>query len=122
MDGTNYFDLNNWVDEIGSGGSWENWTVDNGVLNVTAADASDCNLANPDFNAKQVEIAPNPFNDRLNFSGVENGKISIYNALGKMIYSGLASGFLNTSEFPSGIYVVKIETPKQTVIRKLIKN
>jgi len=36
MDGTNQFDLNNW--SLGIGGKWENWSVENGVLNILKND------------------------------------------------------------------------------------
>ena len=39
-DGANTFDLSDW--QTGSGGVWEDWSVDNGTLNVVAGDQPDC--------------------------------------------------------------------------------
>ncbi len=43
LDGTANFNLNNWQE--GTGGNWENWSVENGILQETfEASAPDCNL------------------------------------------------------------------------------
>lgn len=122
MNGTHYFNVNVWEAELGSGGWWEDWTVNNGVLNTVSGVFSDCLLGNPDLEANTIKVFPNPFQDELAFSGLETGSITIYDAMGKVIY---ASGFTNhvdTSAFANGLYVVKIQNGPQTTIKKLLKN
>lgn len=123
--GTHYFDLNHWENGIGSGGSWENWFVVNGVFNVAEnGDAPNCILGNEEFAQNETQIFPNPFNDRIEFKAVENAAVAIFDSLGKKVYSNtnFESQSINTSSFASGLYFVRIEKDGIVTTRKLIKN
>jgi hypothetical protein len=75
---------------------------------------------------KTTTAYPNPFNSVLNFNfRSNNGSIVIYNALGRKIYSenNLNSTLtIQTKDWKSGVYFVKINNDKNTPEFKLIKN
>ena len=57
--GVNYFDLNTWQD--GSGGQWQYWDVENGVLSTNNFTVLDCNLnINDELDFELIELFPNP--------------------------------------------------------------
>jgi hypothetical protein len=80
--------------------------------------------------AKVVEgftaIYPNPVSDELVIEnkGV-NDKIyfEIYNAIGQMVFSGNFTGktIVQTSAFPTGVYLIKLSAGKTVEIKKIIK-
>ena len=73
----------------------------------------------------KVSIYPNPSNSLININvedGISITKLTIYNNLGIIAskYS-LSERILEIGELPSGVYVLKIETDKGTVSKKIIK-
>lgn len=75
-------------------------------------------------------IHPNPFNETLNISSsnneyIENMSIEIHSIEGKMIYSKYQTGAyisqINTSQWKSGVYVVKIRTKNHTYQQLIVK-
>lgn len=72
-----------------------------------------------------VNIYPNPSNGIYNISGLtENTRITIYDAIGQIIYSSIAidsKETINISEIPSGIYVIHISSKSMSLTKKLIK-
>ena len=123
MNGANYFDLNNWKAAIGSGGSWENWSVNNGNFAAADGTAPECALANENFNVSDLEIYPNPFDAVLHVKSSNQIRVTIFNTLGKKVYAAeLASDFsINTEAFAKGLYLVKIESDGKAIIRKMLK-
>ena len=75
---------------------------------------------------KSFRMFPNPTNgNNIYFSVTENATIHIYNVLGKLIQSSevtKSKNSINISEFAKGIYLVKINSGKQFITKKLIKN
>ena len=69
---------------------------------------------------------PNPFNTVLNFNfNSDNSSILIFNALGRIVYSNNNVGntlALETKEWKTGVYFVKIKNRIGTQEFKLIKN
>jgi len=66
-------------------------------------------------------VYPNPATDILNFEGLSNIKlISFYSIHGELILttSG-SSGQVDVSDLERGVYIVRIESEKMTVIRKI---
>ena len=63
-----------------------------------------------DNNSNKVNIYPNPANDYINISGVENAKsISIYNVTGKVVYqSNAVKNHINISELSQGVYIINL--------------
>ena len=75
---------------------------------------------------ESFKMFPNPTNgNNIYFSVTEDATIHIYNVLGKLIQSSevtKSKNSINISEFAKGIYLVKINSGKQFITKKLIKN
>lgn len=115
--GTNYFDLSDW--ETGSGGTWENWSITNGVFSAVAGTNPLCGtLSTPEFETFQVEIYPNPTSDRLFIKSKELVKsVKVYNILGsEFVVNMLTNETIDVSTLSSGMYVLKLysDTSEQT--------
>lgn len=74
-----------------------------------------------------ISLFPNPANDYININFTEiqdNTDIFIYNLTGQIIYSKRFNNqkqiSLNTSGFDNGIYFIKINTGKKSVLKKII--
>jgi len=77
-----------------------------------------------------VQIFPNPISDMLYIEFTSpvkgNTNIEIYNCLGKVIYSNIISEQdhlfpVHFSEFPSGVYLIRMQLDKEIVLQKIIK-
>jgi endonuclease I/chitodextrinase len=75
---------------------------------------------------ESFKMFPNPANgDRIYFSVTEDATINIYNVLGKLVQSSKVTKSKNSidiSEFTKGIYLLQINSNKQFITKKLIKN
>ncbi|MDN3695026.1 T9SS type A sorting domain-containing protein [Chryseobacterium tructae] len=74
-----------------------------------------------------VKISPNPTKGNLSISSDQKiSSIEIYDRLGKLIQkqSGInaETAQLSIQHIPSGVYIVKVITDKETLIKKIIKN
>ncbi|MEC4003775.1 T9SS type A sorting domain-containing protein [Flavobacterium sp. SUN052] len=123
MNGTNTFDVNNWQNAIGSGGSWENWSVNNGIFSSVTSTAPNCLLNNQEFEAVNFTISPNPVTDFFAIDATETAQISIYDVHGQFIKQSYLgnSNSISTSELSKGIYFVKIEDNEKQAVKKIIK-
>jgi hypothetical protein len=69
---------------------------------------------------------PNPTNgNNIYFSVTEDATIHIYNVLGKTVSTSevtVSNNSINISELTKGIYLLKINSGKQFITKKLIKN
>lgn len=78
-------------------------------------------LKNAEFDQINVAIYPNPAKDNLTVSGIENGTIEIYNVSGMRLHQSDLKGQtdvrLNVS---SGVYLAKITSGNQSVVKKLL--
>ena len=75
---------------------------------------------------KKVRVYPNPFEYQIHIETTNNDQITgvnLYNLNGKLLISGLtASGFLNTTSIPPGIYIVEISLNNtMEVFEKIVK-
>ncbi|WMJ73857.1 glycosyl hydrolase family 8 [Cytophagaceae bacterium ABcell3] len=81
----------------------------------------------------EVTVAPNPTEGvfYINLSEVFNGSVivNVRNAVGSLVYSTTeeltgsgASLRMNVSDYPSGIYMVEIQTNDAMVVKRVIKN
>lgn len=75
-----------------------------------------------------INIYPNPTKDIINIemSQPMDGTISITNVLGQQVYSGKISNNTTTKQIsigtlPQGIYLLKIESEEQTIVKRIIK-
>ena len=70
----------------------------------------DCDDAVEEFDADSFTLYPNPVNGMLMIEGENLGNISVYNALGQVIFNtfGTSDLIINTADYQNGIYFVKI--------------
>lgn len=120
--GSNYFDLSNW--QSGSGGTWENWSVINGTLATVAGLPVECSLSTEKFTAENTNIFPLPFSDHLIIQTNEKSQISIYDLQGrKMVQlTSEVEAKIQTTDWSSGVYLVKIQHEGKVIFKKIIKN
>ncbi len=97
-----------------------------GAKNIAAN--TGCNLittTKTQINNIQTEIYPNPFTNKINYSGTTMVKqIIVYDVLGSVVKKSNPqnnSGELEINHIPSGIYFISIETEHTTFSKKLIK-
>ncbi|WP_343329399.1 endonuclease [Polaribacter staleyi] len=83
-------------------------------------------LNTKNFIFESFKMYPNPTNgSRIYFSFTEDAKINIYNLLGKLISTSVINKSKNNidiSNLSKGVYLVKINSGKQFITKKLIKN
>ncbi|MEO8773666.1 MAG: T9SS type A sorting domain-containing protein [Gelidibacter sp.] len=120
--GVNYFDLSDW--QTGYGGTWQNWSVDEGILTMAAGTNPMCDrLFVPNFESFVVEIYPNPVSDRIFIkSKTPVQSVKIYNILGKEFSSTLSNGnLIDVSSLSSGMYFLKLYSETSEHAFKILK-
>ncbi len=127
--GSNTFDLNDW--ETGTGGVWEDWYIDNGVLNELPGLQPNCttlSIAQIET-GKQFQLYPNPASDYVNIelanSKIRPKSLKVINQLGQVIKEisviNADKIHITTSEIPVGLYIVEIMSiDNHKLIKKLI--
>lgn len=130
--GNNTFDLNDW--KTGSGGTWLNWSANNGSFTEQAGNAIDCGSvsvhgmpAREDF-----RLFPNPATERivLDSDHLNPGKCTfeVLNATGQQMparISALSDGKveIELNRLDKGIYFLRIsENGNRPLFRTLIKS
>ena len=122
------FNISDW--KTGSGGVWENWSIDNGDLVETLGNPIDCTPS--DFTiidaSESLKIAPNPCRETVKIETENNAilEIMIMNLDAKVLKSvkdlNTSNFSLDTYTLPPGFYVLKVQTKNGTVHRKLLKS
>ena len=83
-------------------------------------------LSTKEDSFQAFKMFPNPvYGDQVNFIVNDAATITIYNVLGKLVSTSKItknSNVVNISTLTSGIYLVKIQSEKQYIAKKLIKN
>jgi len=102
-----------------------NGCSDTVTFKITVTPTGINNIANA---LNNVNIYPNPTNNILNIQMPQpiDGTLSISNVLGQQVYEGkMASSNsltqVSMGNLPQGIYLLKIETSNQTVIKRIVK-
>jgi len=79
-------------------------------------------------NVNTINVYPNPANDIINIqmSHPVDGTISINNVLGQQVYEGKLSNANKTTQvsiggLSQGVYLLKIESEEQTVVKRIVK-
>jgi cyanophycinase-like exopeptidase len=119
LDGTGNFNLNNWQE--GTGGGWENWSVENGLLQeTTSVSAPDCNL-NVSEESFKFQIK-NPIQRHELIQIPQNvNSIQIVNELGVNCEFKIAeTNTISLTHPHSGIYFLRFEIEGRNHICKLI--
>ena len=109
----------------------------NGSVSVTETNHYECVATSPVFSVTvddctgvdeipggKATIYPNPFHDQLNFSGLNDASVRIYNLIGiEVLYLEQVSDDqkVNTSSFKQGIYLVKVQQADKLSVMQLVK-
>jgi len=124
--GVNTFNLNDWTS--GSGGVWEHWYVNNGVLNETAGTQINCApLSVDNANLSGINIYPNPCRENLRIETNQHViyGIEIINISGVIIETrtGLNNtvALIDVNTLRSGLYFVLVQTDDKMYYRKFLK-
>lgn len=122
LNGENYFDLNNW--ETGNGGTWHNWSVDNGNFAIESGTNPNCGALSIQENVGFVaKVFPNPFQESIKIIALEEIiKIQLFDVNGKLILVSLdENNTINTLNLSPGFYTLKLNSALKTQILKVIK-
>jgi len=75
-----------------------------------------------------IEVYPNPTNDILNIQMPQpmDGTLSITNVLGQQVYAGIMANNSSLTQvsmgsLSQGVYLLKIESAQQTVVKRIVK-
>lgn len=124
--GSNTFNLSNWT--AGSGGTWEHWWVEDGVLNSAAMSSTpNCFLSAASINTiTNLRMYPNPTEELINisFTAASAYQISITDISGRVIKQ--SNGFgnlinLHTNDMTSGVYFMHIITDEGIAALRFMK-
>lgn len=101
--------------------SQANWSfgVDNGVTFST-----NCALGVEEFNKEAIKIYPNPILDKIFIDFNSKANYLLTNIFGQQILKGSIVSGINevvTKSLASGLYLIKIESPEGSIVKKLIK-
>lgn len=119
--GVNFFDLSDW--ESGSGGEWQNWSIDTGVFTSVAGTNPQCTLGVSKAELATIKVYPNPFINKIQVeSDVALRSIQLIDILGKTIAVKLQSDkTIHMSGLNSGVYFLKLKSATATQIFRLVK-
>jgi len=124
--GTNWFDLSDW--ETGSGGTWENWYVQNGTLVQDPGTAINCTgvviSEIPDH--LNATIFPNPFKSNLTIELEINADftVSVIDLNGRLVVKFNSKDKLTTidlSVLEAGLYSLIIDADSVRHCSKIVK-
>ncbi|MEY3236376.1 MAG: hypothetical protein RI883_477 [Bacteroidota bacterium] len=121
--GTQTFDLTDWT--TGTGGVWEYWYVENGVLTQTAGTVPDCGLASlPNMENTLITVYPNPVSGNvLTIEGLSQFNWKITDLQGKEYSTTSNSNQIDVSNLSNGVYLIRIESQLgNNVVKKIVKN
>jgi cyanophycinase-like exopeptidase len=119
------FDLNDW--ETGNGGTWYNWTAEDGVLSQDETEISDCLDGMPsdiqNIDNQQFDIFPNPAYHALTIDLKEKSEVRIYDISGKnlAVFSGENRVYLNVNDWEAGMYFVEVKSKNASSYGKFVK-
>jgi len=119
LNGENFFDLNTW--ESGSGGTWEDWWVDNGELFM----ASGQPLSTSQEQLSEVSIYPNPTSKFLNIQPElsTQDRYEVYTVAGELLLEGKFKNGqqIDVSNIPSGFYTIRIISAVSQLTSRFVK-
>lgn len=102
-----------------------NWLGKDATSNYASTQQECDNLQSEEFIANSFLIYPNPVNDILFIENSKNNeilKIVVYDLMGKMVVEqNDNSSEINFSNISNGLYLIKIATEKETIVKKIAK-
>ncbi|MFY7742715.1 MAG: T9SS type A sorting domain-containing protein [Flavobacterium sp.] len=124
MNGNNFFDLSNWENGLNSGGTWEHWSVNNGVFASVPGTPIDCSLTANNFEISNFQVVPNPFLTNFSVNGITSAQISLFDMQGRLVFQKQITNqeIIETNLLQSGIYTIQIQEENKIQTKKIIKN
>lgn len=120
MNGSQTFDLNTW--NSGSGGTWEDWSVNNGVLNVTSGVAPTCSWMNTtELNSISFSVYPNPTTNsfQLNSSEIIT-TVELISADGKkLLIEKTNTDEYDVRQIERGFYLLKVSFEGHVLVKRI---
>ena len=107
--------------------TWANPDVFVATMNLDNINAATTLSVNQEETQNDFEISPNPAKSILNIqlaNSLDNANITIYDVLGKKVYSKDISNMnssIDVSKWNSGVYIVRISTDSQTLTKRFMK-
>ena len=122
MNGIHFFNLSDW--QTGSGGTWEDWSVNNGIFSSVAGLTNTCTLSVNDFESEKFTVAPIPFQQEINLKNAGETHFVIYDIQGRSVIQDSFSDTvkIDTANLQNGIYILKVTSNGKTSSQKIIKN
>ena len=117
--GSQTFDLNDW--KTGTGGTWEDWSVNNGVLTQVVSSSASCSIASLNSIKSEWNVYPNPLTGNiLNIEGLLIESIQLFDALGKEQSISTIGNQIDCSKLENGIYFLLINNleSQKIIIKK----
>lgn len=123
MTGDHFFDLSNWQSGSNSGGTWEHWSVNNGVFASVAGTPVDCSLATNNFDISNFQVVPNPMSKSFSVNGISFAQISLFDMQGRLVLQKQNTNqeIIETNQLLSGIYTIQIKEGNKIQTKKLSK-
>jgi Leucine-rich repeat (LRR) protein len=99
--------------------STTNWT---NVDAQTSFSENCISLNTESFESTYTNIYPNPASNYISIeTPLEVIKVELYNILGKLVLNENTPNKINISNFPNGLYIIKIHTTESIVSKKILK-
>ena len=97
--------------------------ADNGVVHVLDKVLLSTFLGIEDSNSSSLSVYPNPFNDVVTISGIDNGVYTIVDQTGKVVLTGNVNGVeaISTSALSSGMYTLTVSNNTTVQTSQLVK-
>lgn len=122
--GANTFDLNDWA--TGSGGSWQDWYVVDGVLYGKTGDPIDCSVSSQKYlPLPELKVFPNPAHDYIKISAAgfpsEKGKLEVFDSVGQEVRAeememGAEEIILYVGGFGRGLYLARLSAMDNSAV------
>jgi cyanophycinase-like exopeptidase len=113
--GSQTFDLNDW--KTGTGGTWENWSVNNGVLTQVSSTEASCSISGLSSIENEWNLFPIPVTGEvLNIEGYTTEVIRLFDACGKEQMIDINNKQIDCSNLENGIYFLHLDSK---VIRQI---
>jgi|GEM_PF-549658 len=103
------------------------YLLKNNGFTLRIIDGSFIGIEEEEIKEADVQLFPNPFDNKINISvpsNVENVQYSILDLSGRLQMQGFlnqSNNELNLEGIKSGIYMVRLDTDKHTLVKKIIK-
>lgn len=120
LNGDQTFDLTDW--KTGTGGVWEHWSVDNGVLTINPGTAPTCTSNTlQEFGNTEIAVFPNPVTDgKVTISSHEDYNIRLTDLNGKEERVIIINHQLDLNHLKNGVYFLHLSKGQETNTLKLV--